>query len=115
MWFALYFSSKILREHLHEIITCEAPTSVDANSKVENSVSDHTVDLNTFAPSVVSGFRQICKNVYNTPGSVPEHPPCELLYSTSVFAIKNTRRKMEDRHVIVPNLRLLYPLLEVRS
>lgn len=59
---------------------------------------------------VFSKLHEICSNWVK---EFPLQPKPHRYYETSIHAIKNMRRKMEDKHVCIPDFNMLFNL-EVR-
>lgn len=67
-------------------------------------------DAPQIAKDVVNKVVEVCKQ-WNS------DPPCfyksKMLYESYVHAIKNTRRKMEDKHVILPQYNSMFGFPQV--
>lgn len=63
------------------------------------------------ARSVFSKLHEICCSWVK---DFPLRRRPQLYYETSIHAIKNMRRKMEDKHVCIPDFNMLFNL-EVRA
>lgn len=61
--------------------------------------------------TVIDFVHETCKQWKD---NLPELPPPQNLLYSCTYEIKNTRRKMEDRHVSLPDLNSLFSL-EVSS
>lgn len=72
-----------------------------------SSLEIETVKL---ARLVFSKLHEICSNWVK---DFPLQPKPHRYYETSIHAIKNMRRKMEDKHVCIPDFNMLFNL-EVR-
>ncbi|XP_023932955.1 protein phosphatase 1F isoform X1 [Lingula anatina] len=66
------------------------------------------LDANSFGRELFNKVDEMC-NQWLTHG-IPELPTPSVHHSISVHTIKNTRRKMEDRHVIIDDLNSLFKL-----
>ena len=56
---------------------------------------------------VFSKLHEICSNWVK---DFPLQPKPHRYYETSIHAIKNMRRKMEDKHVCIPDFNMLFNL-----
>ncbi|KAG3269369.1 protein phosphatase, Mg2+/Mn2+ dependent 1E, transcript variant X3 [Ictidomys tridecemlineatus] len=74
----------------------------------EGSVEIETVKL---ARSVFSKLHEICCSWVK---DFPLRRRPQLYYETSIHAIKNMRRKMEDKHVCIPDFNMLFNLESLR-
>ncbi|XP_077996031.1 protein phosphatase 1F-like [Glandiceps talaboti] len=72
----------------------------------DNEDEKPVIDANSLCREVFKRVHRICKDwKENFPNlGLPDTVP-----TTSEYAIKNTRRKMEDKHVIVKDLKVLFP------
>ncbi|EDO44137.1 predicted protein, partial [Nematostella vectensis] len=64
-------------------------------------------DASKLARLVFNTVHQVCQKWKEEP---PTFYKSSYTYETSVYAIKNTRRKMEDKHVIMPHFNSLFGL-----
>jgi len=68
------------------------------------------LDAPKIAKDVINKVVEVCKQW-------DSEPPCfyrsKILYESYVHAIKNTRRKMEDKHVIVPQYNNMFGFPQV--
>ena len=68
------------------------------------------LDSSQVAKDAINRVLEVCKQ-WNS------EPPClhksKMKYESYVHAIKNTRRKMEDRHVLVPHFNSLFGFSQV--
>ncbi|GIX77459.1 hypothetical protein CDAR_491741 [Caerostris darwini] len=115
-WALHYLETRKCPYQLAVAIAKNTAQQIDANileHSQENGNSDQEKLLNSFTlytetikklPEVCSSFMEEMKENEICSSS------CSLQYTASVFAIKNKRRKMEDRHVIHPDLNLLLDL-----
>ncbi|XP_012503912.1 PREDICTED: protein phosphatase 1E [Propithecus coquereli] len=71
--------------------------------------TDGTVEIETvkLARSVFSKLHEICCSWVK---DFPLRRRPQLYYETSIHAIKNMRRKMEDKHVCIPDFNMLFNL-----
>ena len=53
------------------------------------------------APLVFMEVRRVCSEMH---GNLPNIRCNPEKYETSSHAIRNTRRKMEDRHIVIPDI-----------
>ncbi|XP_075417638.1 protein phosphatase 1E [Tenrec ecaudatus] len=75
----------------------------------ETDGAEGTVEIETLklARSVFSKLHDICCSWVK---DFPLHRRPQLYYETSIHAIKNMRRKMEDKHVCIPDFNMLFNL-----
>ncbi|XP_025706852.1 protein phosphatase 1E isoform X1 [Callorhinus ursinus] len=75
----------------------------------ETDGTEGTVEIETMklARSVFSKLHEICCSWVK---DFPLHRRPQLYYETSIHAIKNMRRKMEDKHVCIPDFNMLFNL-----
>ncbi|XP_016066177.1 PREDICTED: protein phosphatase 1E [Miniopterus natalensis] len=75
----------------------------------ETDGTEGTVEIETvkLARSVFSKLHEICCSWVK---DFPLHRRPQLYYETSIHAIKNMRRKMEDKHVCIPDFNMLFNL-----
>ena len=64
------------------------------------------LEVSRLLPAVLTQVQVVCELWRNSPSLLPAPPPTQ--HPISVCAIRNTRRKMEDRHVVQPNFNLLF-------
>lgn len=75
----------------------------------ETDGTEGTVEIETvkLARSVVSKLHEICCSWVK---DFPLRRRPQIYYETSIHAIKNMRRKMEDKHVCIPDFNMLFNL-----
>ncbi|XP_061246148.1 protein phosphatase 1E isoform X2 [Bos javanicus] len=79
----------------------------------ETDGTEGTVEIETvkLARSVFSKLHEICCSWVK---DFPLRRRPQLYYETSIHAIKNMRRKMEDKHVCIPDFNMLFNLESLR-
>ncbi|XP_038942307.1 protein phosphatase 1E isoform X1 [Rattus norvegicus] len=79
----------------------------------ETDGTEGTVEIETvkLARSVFSKLHEICCNWVK---DFPLRRRPQIYYETSIHAIKNMRRKMEDKHVCIPDFNMLFNLESLR-
>lgn len=65
------------------------------------------LDADKFARAVFSAVNEVCER-WKT--ELPVLPPPQPQHDTSVHAVRNRRRKMEDKHVVMHDLNALFGL-----
>lgn len=71
------------------------------------SVSFTEIETVKLARSVFSKLHEICCSWVK---DFPLRRRPQIYYETSIHAIKNMRRKMEDKHVCIPDFNMLFNL-----
>ncbi|NXH14104.1 PPM1E phosphatase, partial [Bucco capensis] len=74
---------------------------------VENADGIIQIETVKLARLVFSKLHEICSNWVK---DFPLQPKPHRYYETSIHAIKNMRRKMEDKHVCIPDFNMLFNL-----
>ncbi|XP_014808640.1 PREDICTED: protein phosphatase 1E [Calidris pugnax] len=69
--------------------------------------ADYEIETVKLARLVFSKLHEICSNWVK---DFPLQPKPHRYYETSIHAIKNMRRKMEDKHVCIPDFNMLFNL-----
>ncbi|XP_060147087.1 protein phosphatase 1E isoform X2 [Globicephala melas] len=79
----------------------------------ETDGTEGTVEIETvkLARSVFSKLHEVCCSWVK---DFPLRRRPQLYYETSIHAIKNMRRKMEDKHVCIPDFNMLFNLESLR-
>ena len=86
-----------------------------------NNINDTAINFFVFPSVTVLSTSKIAKDVMNKVLEVckqwnegtPSFCKSKMKYESCVHAIKNTRRKMEDKHVILPQFNNLFGFQEV--
>ncbi|XP_070571988.1 protein phosphatase 1F-like [Ptychodera flava] len=72
----------------------------------ENAEETSVIDANTLSRKVFNKVHEVCTKWVN---NLPQLSRSDKLPLVSVHAIKNTRRKMEDKHVLIQDMKTLFP------
>ncbi|PKU32555.1 protein phosphatase 1e [Limosa lapponica baueri] len=78
---------------------------------VDNADGIIQIETVKLARLVFSKLHEICSNWVK---DFPLQPKPHRYYETSIHAIKNMRRKMEDKHVCIPDFNMLFNLESLR-
>ena len=65
------------------------------------------IDAHELLKEVISKVQEVCLHLQ---GTLPKFKVPDRSYKVSASAIRNRRRKMEDRHIILPDINNLFAL-----
>lgn len=97
----------ITRQVVSEVLGTDLSAYEHMHEEDEDDDDDgkSQLDASKLARVVFSKVHEVCEHLSRDP---PIFYKSNMQYDVSVQAIKNTRRKMEDRHVIMPDFNTLF-------
>ncbi|XP_064652751.1 protein phosphatase 1E-like [Lineus longissimus] len=99
----------IARAVVNEFKTIDLIELYRANQSLEEEKEDYVpqIEANKFALAVFHKVHKVCSLWHN---DLPKICLPDVCYEVSSHGIKNSRRKMEDRHMVIPDLNSLFDL-----